>query len=437
MILMRKSSPSLELPILFPAMQHSVQDWEFETVRSDRYCLAMDGVCMWPRGKVLGGSSVLNAMMYVRGNRHDYDRWASEGNPGWNYDEVLPYFKKSEDMRDPVLAQSEFHGTGGGLTVEPFRSASPLADMTLEAGREMGLLNNDNDGNGQTQFGFSKTQGTVREGLRCSTNKAFLRPAARRPNLHVALNAFVERILIDPATRRAFGVQFSRDDESRTVFATKEIISSAGAIQSPQLLMVSGIGPTAELARHGIDVIQDAPGVGENLQDHVAMSGSIYLIENPLSKETLSYIVPKVLNVRNIREFLFNKRGPLYAMPAAEVMAFVNSKYQDPSVDWPDLQVFFAAYSDIADGGLFSTRGSGVTREYYAEVFEPNLYKDAIMIIPLVMRPNSRGKIVLQSANPREYPLIFANYFDDPSDLEILVRFTQSQCDREQNDGNC
>lgn len=402
-------------------MQHSTLDWEFETEQSNQYCLAMDGVCMWPRGKVLGGSSVLNAMMYVRGNRHDYDRWASEGNPGWNYDEVLPYFKKSEDMRDPALAQSEFHGTGGGLTVEPFHSISAIADLVLEAGREMGLLNPDNDVNGQTQHGFTQTQGTVRNGLRCSTNKAFLRPVGHRPNLHVALNAFVERILIDPVTKQAYGVKFSRDDESRTVFASKEIILSAGAIQSPQILMVSGIGPGAELARHRISVIEDAPGVGENLQDHIALSGTIYLIQNPFSDQTLSYIVPKLLNVGTIREFLFEERGPLYAMPAAEVMAYINSKYQDPSVDWPDLQVFFASYSDIADGGLFSTRGSGVTREYYAQVFESILYRDAVMIIPLLMRPNSRGRITLRSADPSEHPAIYANYFDDPADLDILV----------------
>lgn len=407
---------------MFPAMQHSALDWEFETVPSDRYCLAMDGVCKWPRGKVLGGTSVLNAMMYVRGNRRDYDRWAEAGNVGWNYDEVLPYFKKSQDMRDPNLANSEFHGTGGGLTVEPFHSISAIADMAFEAGREMGLLNPDNDVNGRTQSGFSQTQGTVRNGLRCSAAKAFLRPAAHRPNLHIALNAFVERILIDPRTKQAYGVKFSRDDELRTVFASNEIVLSAGTVQSPQLLMISGIGPSAELHRHHIHVIEDAPGVGENLQDHIALSGTMYLIQNPLSDETLSYIVPKLLNIGVIREFIFEQRGPFYAMPAAEVMAYISSKYQDPSVDWPDLQIFFASYSDIADGGLFSTRGSGVTPEYYAEVFESILYKDAVMIIPQLMRPKSRGRITLRSADPADHPNIFANYFDDPIDLEILVR---------------
>lgn len=411
----------LEIPFLFPALQHSTLDWEFETVKSDGYCLAMDGVCSWPRGKVLGGCSVLNAMMYVRGNRKDYDRWASLGNPGWHYDAVLPYFKKSEDMRDPDLAQSPFHSTHGYLTVEPFRSVSAIADLAMEAARELGLLNPDNDVNGRTQFGFTQTKATVRDGLRCSTAKAFLRPAAHRPNLHISLKSFVHKILIDPHTKQAYGVRFTRDDEEYEVLASREVILSAGAIQSPQLLMLSGIGPTVQLVQHDIPIIQDAPGVGENLQDHIAIGGTVYLIENPLSHQTLSYIVPKVMNIETAREFAFNKEGPMYAMPAAEIMAYINTKYQNSEYDWPDLQVFFAAYSDIADGGLFSRRGSGVTFEYYAKVYESLIYRDSFMVIPLLMRPKSRGRIILNSANPKDYPIIFANYFSDPYDLDVLV----------------
>lgn len=365
---------------------------------------------------------MLNAMMYVRGNRKDYDRWASLGNPGWNFDAVLPYFLKSEDMRDPNLAQSPYHNAGGYLTIEPFHSISVLADIVFEAGREMGLLNPDNDANGRSQFGFSQTQGTIRDGLRCSTAKAFLRPTAHRPNLHIALNSFVEKVLIDSTTSRAYGVRFSRGSELRDVYASREVILSAGAVQSPQLLMLSGVGPALHLEEHGIDVIQDSPGVGENLQDHIANGGTIYLINNPLSEDTLSYIVPKVLNFNTIREFVFGNTGPLYAMPASEVMLYINSKFQDPAEDWPDLQIFFASYSDIADGGMFSRRGSGVTIDYYAQVYESHLYKDAFMIIPLVMRPKSRGRITLNSADPRDHPIIFANYFDAPIDLEILVR---------------
>lgn len=380
-----------------------------------------NGICGWPRGKVLGGSSVLNAMMYVRGNRRDYDRWASLGNPGWNYDAILPYFKKSEDMRITEHSSSPYHGRHGYLTVEYFRSVSPLKDMFMEAAREMGMLNPHNDVNGETQFGFSRTQGTLRDGLRCSTNKAFLRPASRRPNLHVSLNTFVEKILINPRTKRAYGVRISRKDEIMDIFASKEVILSAGAVQSPQILMLSGVGPTVHLMEHSIPVIKDLPGIGENLQDHIASGGATYLLNNPLSDETLSYIVPKILDFNTAREFIYNNEGPMYAMPSSEVMAYINSKYQDPSVDWPDIQIFFASYTDTSDGGIFSKRGSGMSWEYYAKVYEPIIYKDAMMIIPLLMRPRSRGRILLNSKNPREHPTIFPNYFEDPHDLNILV----------------
>lgn len=380
-----------------------------------------DGNCDWPRGKVLGGSSVLNAMMYVRGNRKDYDRWASLGNPGWNYDAILPYFKKSEDMRIPQHHGSPYHGTGGYLSVEYFRTVSPLKDMFMEAGNELGLINHEDDVNGKTQTGFTRTHGTLRNGLRCSTNKAFLRPAAQRPNLHVSLNSFVEKILINPRTKRAYGVRFTRNSEVYDVFASKEVILSAGSIQSPQLLMLSGVGPTVQLMEHGIRVIQDHPGVGENLQDHIASGGATYLIQNPFNDETLSFVVPKLLNFKTARDFVYRQRGPLYAMPSSEVMAYISSKYQNAHEDWPDLQIFFAAYTDTSDGGIFSKRGSGMSWEYYAKVYEKIIYKDAFMIVPLLMRPRSRGRIVLSSKDPKDHPIIFPNYFDDPRDLDVLV----------------
>ena len=411
-----------EVPFLFPVLQHSTLDWEFETIASDRYCLgAEDGRCQWPRGKVLGGSSVLNAMMYVRGNRKDYDRWASLGNPGWNYEAVLPYFRKSQETRVPHLGNDEFHSTGGYLTVEFFRATSALKDLFMAAGAEMGLLNPGNDVNGHTQFGFSQTQGTIRNGLRCSTNKAFLRPVAHRRNLHISLNTFVEKLLIDPRTKRAYGVRFSRDGQIRDVFASKEVILSAGAVQTPQILMLSCIGPTIELIPHGIHPIHDLPGVGQNLQDHIAAGGGTYIIENPYSNQLISMVTPNFLNFDTIRDFTFNSKGPLYLMALAEVMAYINTKYQKPDEDWPDVQVFFSCVSDTSDGGAFSRRGGGMSYEYYSEVYEPYIYQDAMMIIPLVMRPRSRGRITLNSADPHEHPAIFANYFADPYDLEVLV----------------
>lgn len=152
------------------------------------------------------------------------------------------------------------------------------------------------------------------------------------------------------------------------------------------------------------------------------MAGTVHLIQNPFSSDTLSLIVPKVMTAQSIQEFAFNQDGPLYANGASETMAYINTKYQDPSLDWPDVQIFFTSYSDIADGGIFSRRGSGVTIDYYSHVYEPEIYHDGLMAVPLVMRPESRGRIRLNSADPMEYPLIYANYFENPNDLEILVR---------------
>lgn len=152
------------------------------------------------------------------------------------------------------------------------------------------------------------------------------------------------------------------------------------------------------------------------------MGGTVYLLQNPFSSDKLSFIIPKIFTRRTIEEFVFDQEGPLYGQGASETMAFINTKYQNPDANWPDVQIFFTAFSDIADGGMFSRRGSGVTYDYYSRVFEKQLYKDGMMAVPLVLRPESRGRILLNSADPMEYPLIYANYFDNPHDLEILVR---------------
>lgn len=410
-----------DIPQLFPSLQQSDLDWKFHTEPTGEFCLMQDdGRCNWPRGKVLGGCSTLNAMLYVRGNRKDYDHWEELGNPGWGWSDVLPYFKKSEDMRESGY-DDEIHGRGGPITVEYFRTVSPLLNVFLSAAEEMGMLNPTGDYNGHTQWGFARSQGTIRNGLRCSTAKAYLRPADHRPNLHISLKSFVERIIIDPVTNVAKGVVYVKNKRRREVYANREVILSAGAIQSPQILMLSGIGPEDVLYGNGIQPIYVLPGVGMNLQDHVAMGGGTYLIKNPYGEETLSFIVPKLINVDTIKEFIEDDRGALFAMPACEAMGFINTKYQDPKEDWPDIQLFLGAYSDGSDGGMYSKRANGMSHDHYANVYEPIIYEDALMILPLLMRPRSKGRIILKSPNPYDYPIIYANYFQDPYDLDVLV----------------
>ena len=255
-------SEASDVPVLANMLQLGALDWQYKTEpQPGRACLGQKGGrCNWPRGKVLGGSSVLNYMLYVRGNRGDYDAWSQAGNTGWSYEEVLPYFRKSEDNRNPYLARDRrHHGTGGYLTVQEPPWRTPLAVAFVEAGVEMGYDNR--DCNGARQTGFMLPQATIRRGSRCSTAKAFLRQARNRRNLHIALGSHVMKVIIDPTTRQAVGVKLWREGQGVTsVFSRREIILSAGALNTPQLLMLSGIGPANHLASLGIPVIANLTG---------------------------------------------------------------------------------------------------------------------------------------------------------------------------------
>lgn len=409
-----------EVPVLFPILQTSSIDWQFVTEPSDQYCLSMvDKRCKWPRGKVLGGSSVLNAMLYIRGNKRDYDNWAAMGNPGWSYAEVTKYFLKSEDMRIPQYQNDPYHATGGPLTIEYFNYEQPITRKILEAGEQLGykIL----DVNGEYQTGFTKSHATVRDGLRCSTAKGFLRPAAKRPNLHVSIHSLVEKVLIDEH-KRAYGVLFTKKGQSKIVKASREVILSAGAIQSPQLLMLSGIGDAEHLKEIGIYPIVNLPGVGQNLQDHVALGGHSFLFDNPYKNGTdFCFNINSAMSLGSLIDFAVHKTGLFYSMMEAEAMAFVNTKYQDPAEDYPDIQLFIAPTADNMDGGLFGKRANGLTDETYAELYEDILFDSSFSVVPLLLRPKSRGVIKLKDSSPYSPPRIYPNYFSHPDDVKVMV----------------
>ncbi|XP_076653441.1 glucose dehydrogenase [FAD, quinone]-like [Halictus rubicundus] len=414
---------SADVPIMASNLQLSPADWQFKTEPTIDYCLAMNGRrCNWPRGKVLGGSSVLNAMLYVRGNKRDYDGWEKQGNPGWDFESVLPYFKKSEDIRIEEYKNSPYHQTGGHLTVEYFKYRFPVTDYLIKAGREAGY--NVVDVNGPTQTGFTYSPGTLRDGLRCSTAKAFLRSASKRENLHVSVNSLVEKILIDADSKTAYGVQFLFGSDRLKVKAKREVILSAGAIQSPQLLMLSGVGPKDHLNDIGVHTVHDAPGVGENLQDHVSIGGMTYLVDPPESytaKQPFTAIGPKALNLEALEKFAVARKGVLYTLPICEGMAFINTKYANKSDDHPDIQILLSSASDASDGGLLIKRSVGVSDDFYADMYENILYKSSYAGLPLLLRPRSRGYIKLRSKNVDDHPIIVPNYFQDPHDLDVLA----------------
>ncbi|XP_019697172.1 glucose dehydrogenase [FAD, quinone] [Harpegnathos saltator] len=401
-----------DVPLLAGYTQLSELDWKYQTSppSESRYCLAMTGDrCNWPRGKVLGGSSVLNAMVYVRGNRRDYDNWARMGNTGWSYEEVLPYFLKSEDNRNPYLARTPYHRSGGYLTVQEAPWRTPLAIAFLQAGREMGYENLDI--NGANQTGFMLTQMTIRRGSRCSTAKAFLRPVRNRPNLHIAMHAQVLKVLFN-ADKRATGVEFLRDGRQQVVRCRREIVLSAGAINSPQLLMLSGIGPSEHLAEFGIPVISDLR-VGDNLQDHVGLGGLVFTVN-----ESITVTKDRFQTFSVMLEYVLRERGPMTSS-LVEGLAFLNTKYADSSGDYPDVQFHFLPTAVNSDEQV--KKVLGLRDRVYNTMYKPLHGADTWSILPLLLRPRSTGWVRLKSRNPLVHPEINPNYFTHKEDMDVCV----------------
>ena len=344
-----------------------------------------------PRGKVLGGSSSVNAMIYVRGHPSDYDHWAAQGNPGWAWSDVLPYFKRAEHNE---RGADEFHGTGGPLNVMDLRSPNRFGPAFVEAGLQAGFPGN-TDFNGAEQEGVGMYQVTHRNGERFSAAKAYLTPNLQRPNLQVITGAHVTRVLLED--RRAVGVEYRIGSEVKHLHAAREVLLSAGALLSPQILMLSGIGPGAHLQQHGIDVVHDLPGVGQGLHDHVDI---VQVVDAPHLKDLFG-ISPAglVRAVRGIFEWRSQRSGML-TTNFAEAGGFVRS---DPAEAIPDLQLHFVI-GKLVDHGRKTTFGHG----YSCHV--------------CLLRPKSRGSVTLASRNPLAAPRIDPNFLGDPDDMQRMVR---------------
>ncbi|TWO63579.1 choline dehydrogenase [Caenimonas sedimenti] len=348
-----------------------------------------------PRGKVLGGSSSVNAMIYARGHRADYDHWAAEGNAGWGWQDVLPYFKRSEHNERGADA---FHGTGGPLNVMDLRSPHRFGPVFVEAGKQAGHAEN-RDFNGAEQEGVGLYQVTHKNGERFSAAKAYLAPNRQRSNLQVITGAHATRILFEG--RRAVGVEYRQGGETKQVQANREVLLSAGALLSPQLLLLSGIGPHAHLREHGIAVVHDLPGVGQNLHDHVDV---VQVIDAPHLKDLFGLSGRGIVNmVKAIFEWRNHRRG-LLTTNFAEAGGFIKS---DPSEPLPDLQLHFVI-GKLVDHGRKTVFGHG----YSCHV--------------CLLRPRSRGSVQLQSADPLAAPRIDPNFLGDADDVRRLVRGFQA-----------
>lgn len=378
-------SPAIRTPALYGQLQDSPCDWGDRTTPQAQ----LHGRRIYmPQGRVLGGSSAINYLIYIRGNRADYDQWRQAGNDGWGYEDVLPYFIKSEANQNFA---DRYHGTAGPLAVSSHPPGHPLVERYFAAAQEIGIPYNP-DFNGESQEGCGPLQATLRGGIRCSAAQAYLHPAMTRPNLTVLTHAQVTRLRFQGD--RAVGVDYLRFGNLERAEASGEIILSAGALRSPQLLLLSGIGPAAELQRLGIPVRLDLPGVGKNLQDHLHTRVRCAITE-PLTLAGLS----AEARAAAWREYETSRTGP-FASNCLEAGAFLKST---PDEAIPGLQMFFLMTlpPDFPEGAALNRHGMTFTA--------------------YINRPSSRGEIRLASADPLDRPVIDPAYLREPDDLRCAI----------------
>lgn len=385
-------------------------DWMYQTESSDNYCRGMIGrKCRFPQGKVMGGSSVINYMIATRGNKRDYDNWAKMGNFGWSYDDVLKYFKRLENMMIPEYRNDTVHhGTEGPVTINYPRFATTVARTFVEAGHELGypIL----DYNGERQVGVSLLQSTTDMGLRTSSNKAYL-VGKRRKNLHVTKLSTVRRILFDEGRGRAVGVEFAKRGRLFTVYVDKEVIVSAGAISSPKLLMLSGIGPAEHLREMGIEVVRDAR-VGDNLMDHIAYGSLLYDIDQRVD------VIANRLFQRVLNNYFMDKVGQLTSLGGTEAIAFID--VDDPRErEVPNVELLFLGTSIYSVNTIGDNFG---LNEEISTKFTSYRNRRALSVFPILLQPKSRGRIRLRSRDADDKPRIFPNYMSEPEDVKGLIK---------------
>ncbi|XP_043461786.1 glucose dehydrogenase [FAD, quinone]-like [Leptopilina heterotoma] len=376
------------IPGFMPELPESNLTWKFEAQSEKEDDFVREKI-EWPCGKVMGGTSAINAMVYIRGNQNDYNKWAQLGNKGWSYDEVLPYFIKSENNRDPNIVENnrKYHGTNGYLSVETFPSITNEGRIVQGAFEEIGY--NLTDVNAENQIGIMLPQSTTKNNIRQSTNRAYIRPIREiRKNLFIKTQSYVTKIIINSKTKRAHGLEYIslKTGELKRITTRNEIIVSGGTINSPKILMVSGIGPSNELQKHKINVIKDLP-VGRNLQDHVSFPG----ISAQIKKNTTETIFSCNDNLLNLFNYFLTKNSSFSILTKTMLFAFVNTKSIDEYI--PDIQFTFRNFTDRQ-----------------------------VIIKPILLSPKSRGYITLNDSDPFfGTPLIYHGYYSNRSDINTMI----------------
>lgn len=387
------TNPWIHIPVgYFKTLHNPKTDWQYKAEPDP----GLNGRALdWPRGKTLGGSSSINGLLYVRGQREDYDHWAQMGNSGWSYDDVLPLFKRSENYE---LGESDYHGGSGGLRVSKIRAKTDLSEAFIEAAVEMGVPRSE-DFHGATQEGAGYFDQTAHKGLRCSSAKAFLKPIrGKRSNLEVLVEAHTQHLLFAQTDPRAVsGVRIRHKGRARDMMLREggEVILSAGAIGSPQILELSGIGRGDVLQAAGVELRHELPGVGEALQDHLQIR-LVYEVNVPTLNDAINRLVPRAgIGL----QYMLQRKGPM-SLGASQVCVFARSM-QDLAT--PDIQFHFQPLS--ADKpGIEMHPFSGFTSSVCQ------------------LRPDSRGHIHIQSPRPEDYPRIVPNYLSATSDQLCAIR---------------
>ncbi|KAL8613592.1 hypothetical protein ACOMHN_022011 [Nucella lapillus] len=402
-----RKHPNVSIPGFSEYLYHTEIDWEYFTEPQQ---FAMQGFeenrSFWPRGRVLGGTSSLNSMLYIRGHRHDYDLWAEQGSEGWSYQEVLPYFIKSEDNDNDDYVKSGYHGKGGPLKVASHNTVG-LTDLWLQAGKEMGLK--EVDPNGETMEGVLVTQATAADGLRYSTSRAFLYPVLHRENLHVVTDAHVTKVVFEG--QRAVGVNLVRHGRKELVGAGREVIVSAGAVGSPHLLQLSGVGPKPLLDKLQIPVVADLP-VGDNLHDHVFFDYQVGV------KEPVAVTPEQLTSPWTWLQYALFKTGYWSSPITVEGQVFTCTDEESRQRNWPNLQL-------MLQGRLWNTKtlkNFRYTQQTIEQAKRRDTFKHGFPCLASLLRPKSRGTLRLRSADPFDYPAIDPHYLENPEDLAQLVK---------------
>lgn len=388
----KDTSPMIHIPVGYATtLKDPKVNWLYETEPDPG---THDRVHTWPRGKVLGGSSSINGLLYIRGQRQDYDGWAQLGLRGWSYDDLHPYFLRSQNQERDGM---DGHAKGGPLNVSDVTEKHPVSDAVIEAGKAMGLPHR--DVNGEDQEGVAYYQLTVKNGRRCSAAVAYLNPAKKRQNLQIETKALAAKVLFDG--KRATGVEYTQNGQTITANARAEVILAGGAINSPQLLELSGIGHPDLLSEQGIDVVSAQPGVGENLQDHFVI-GNRYRMKP--GSPSVNQQSRGLAMIGEVFKYLIQRKG-LLTLSAAHVAAFIKTR---PELATPDVQYhILPATMDL---------------QKMTESGDMELEKQpGITIAPCQLRPESRGTVHIKSAQHDAHPAIRPNYLHDPLDQQTAV----------------